>query len=220
MPKPYANRTGTGSHFNMSLADAQTGVNRFADSKDPRGCGLSKHGYAFIAGVLRHAPAIAAVAAPIVNSYKRLVKSGSMTGFTWAPVYVSYGGNNRTHMLRIPRTSPRIECRAVDSSCNAYLAAAMFLAAGLEGIAGELDPGDPIEANMYELGDRDLQAMGIRVLPRTLLEAVEALDRDPLAEQVLGAELKRAFVDLKQREWWDYHNNVSEWEIDRYLTFF
>jgi glutamine synthetase len=220
MPKPYANRTGTGAHFNMSLADVETRVNRFADSKDPRGCGLSRLGYAFTAGVLRHAPAIAAVAAPTVNSYKRLVKSGSMTGYTWAPVYISYGRNNRTHMLRIPQTSPRVECRAVDAACNPYLTAAMFLAAGLEGIAGEWDPGEPIDVDMYQLGERDLEAMGIRVLPRTLLEAVEALDRDPLAEQVLGAPLKRAFVDLKQREWWEYHNTVSAWEIDRYLTFF
>ncbi len=102
MPKPYANRTGTGAHFNMSLAAVESGDNLFADSQDPRGCGVSRLAYQFIAGVLAHAPALTAVAAPTVNSYKRLVKSGSMTGFTWAPVFRSYGGNNRTHMLRRP----------------------------------------------------------------------------------------------------------------------
>ena len=102
MPKVSASRTGSGAHFNMSLADPRSGENLFEDPGDPRGCGLSKLGYQFIAGVLRHARAICAVAAPLVNSYKRLVLKGSMSGFTWAPVYVCYGGNNRTNMLRIP----------------------------------------------------------------------------------------------------------------------
>jgi glutamine synthetase len=220
MPKPYANRTGTGAHFNMSLADRITGENRFADPTDARGCGVSALAYSFIGGVLRHAPAIVAVAAPTVNSYKRLVKTGSMTGYTWAPVYVSYGRNNRTHMLRIPQTSPRVECRAVDGTNNPYLTAAMFLAAGLEGIEAGLDPGDPIPVNMYELSLQQLRDMNVNLVPRTLLEAAEALDRDPLGDQVLGPELKRAYVDLKEREWWDYHNTISDWEIERYLTFF
>ena len=217
MPKPYADRTGTGAHFNMSLADAATGENLFGDTADPRGCGMSKLAYSFIAGILRHAPAIAAVAAPTVNSYKRLVKTGSMTGHTWAPVYISYGANNRTHMLRLPTTSQRVECRAVDGSCNPYLAAAMFLAAGLEGIEAALDPGDPIDRNMYELTDQELLDLGVSVLPRTLLEAIEAFDLDPLPEQVFGVDLKKAYVDLKKDEWWSYHNSVSDWELRRYL---
>jgi glutamine synthetase len=220
MPKPYSNRTGTGGHFNMSLADKDTGENLFADPDDPRGGGVSRLAYQFVAGVLRHAPAITALAAPTVNSYKRLVKTGSMTGFTWAPIFISYGRNNRTHMLRIPMTSPRVESRAVDSTSNAYLAAAAYLHAGLEGIERELDPGEPLQQNMYLLDDAQLEQLGVRTLPRTLLEAVEALDADPFMEQVLGAELKSAFVDLKTQEWWDYHNTVSPWEIDRYLTFF
>jgi glutamine synthetase len=220
MPKPYANRTGTGGHFNMSMADIETGQNLFADANDPRGAGVSKLAYQFIAGLLRHAPAITALAAPTVNSYKRLVKSGSMTGFTWAPIFISYGRNNRTHMLRIPMASPRVESRAVDSTSNAYLASAAYLQAGLEGIENELDPGEPLPQNMYLLDDDALQQLGVRTLPRTLLEAVEALDSDPFMEQVLGQELKRAFVELKTREWWEYHNTVSAWEVDRYLTFF
>jgi glutamine synthetase len=220
MPKPYSDRTGNGGHFNMSMSDLETGENVFADPDDPRGAGVSRLAYQFIAGVLRHAPAISAVTAPTVNSYKRLIKTGSMTGFTWAPVYISFGRNNRTHMLRIPMGGGRVESRAVDTSVNPYLAAAMMLGAGLEGIEHDLDPGDPIALNMYEQSDDQLAEMGVTVLPRTLLEAVEAFDRDPLAEQILGPELKRSYVDLKTEEWWDYHNTVSEWEYDRYLEFF
>ncbi len=220
MPKPYADRTGTGAHFNMSLADIETGENRFADPDDPRGCGVSKLAYQFIAGLLAHAPAITAVAAPTVNSYKRLVKTGSMTGFTWAPIFRSYGGNNRTHMLRIPLTSPRVESRAVDGTCNTYLGAAAYLHAGLDGIENELDPGEPLRENMYVLDDLELERRAVQTLPRTLLEAIEAFDGDPLMERAFGPELKKAYVELKTQEWWDYHNYVSHWEIDRYLTFF
>jgi glutamine synthetase len=220
MPKPYSDRTGNGGHFNMSMSDLETGVNVFDDQDDPRGAGVSPLAYQFIAGVLRHAPAISAVTAPTVNSYKRLIKTGSMTGFTWAPVYISFGANNRTHMLRIPMGGGRVESRAVDTSVNPYLAAAMMLGAGLEGIESELDPGDPIALNMYLQSDERLAEMGVSVLPRTLLEAVEALDADPLAEEVLGPELKASYVELKSSEWWDYHNTVSAWEYDRYLEFF
>jgi glutamine synthetase len=220
MPKPYGDRTGNGGHFNMSMASLESGENVFADPDDGRGAGVSKLAYQFIAGVLRHAPAISAVTAPTVNSYKRLIKSGSMTGFTWAPVYISYGANNRTHMLRIPMSGGRVESRAVDTSCNPYLAAAMLLGAGLEGIEQDLDPGDPIRLNMYEQSDEQLDELGVTVLPRTLLEAVEAFDADPLSQQIFGPELKTSYAELKQAEWWDYHNTVSEWEYDRYLEFF
>jgi glutamine synthetase len=220
MPKPYSNRTGTGAHFNMSLADLDSGENLFADPDDPRGCGVSRLAYGFIAGVLRHAGLLTALACPTVNSYKRLIATGSMTGFTWAPVFVSYGANNRTHMLRVPMTSPRVESRAVDATANPYLAAAAYLLAGLEGIEQDLDPGGPIDRNMYLLAPAALDEFGVTTLPRTLLEAIESLAADPLAETVLGSELRQAYVELKTAEWWDYHNSVSPWEIDRYLTFF
>ena len=220
MPKPYADRTGSGGHYNMSIADINTGTNLFADSDDPRGGGVSTLAYQFIAGVLAHAPAICAVTASTVNSYKRLIKTGSMTGFTWAPVYISYGNNNRTHMLRIPMTSPRVESRAVDMATNPYLGAAMMLAAGLEGIERKLDPGDPIPHNMYLQSERQLDDMSVGTLPRTLIEAVEAFEADPLSEAVMGPELKRSYAELKREEWWDYHNAVSAWELDRYLTFY
>ena len=220
MPKPYADRTGNGGHFNMSMSDLESGENMFDDPDDPRGAGVSKLAYQFIAGVLRHAPAISAVTAPTVNSYKRLIKTGSMTGFTWAPVYISFGANNRTHMLRIPMGGGRVESRAVDTACNPYLAAALLLGAGLEGIENDLDPGDPIHLNMYEQSDEQLNELGVNVLPRTLLEAVEAFAADPLVEDVLGSELKTSYAELKETEWWDYHNTVSEWEYDRYLEFY
>src|SRR3970282_1235095 len=147
-----------------------TGRTGFATPADPRGCGVSQLAYQFIAGLLAHAPAITAVAAPTVNSYKRLVKTGSMTGFPWAPIFRSYGGNNRTHMLRIPLTSPRVESRAVDGTCHTYLDAAAYLHAGLRGIENELDPGEPMRENMYVLDDEELARRGVETLPRTLLE--------------------------------------------------
>lgn len=238
MPKPFADRTGSGSHFNMSLADLETGENLSGDAKDGRGCGLSKIAYHFLAGVKRHAAAIVATTCPTVNSYKRLVKTGSMTGHTWAPIYISYGANNRTHMLRVPMVRPEIEdpesergdgaylsaarweCRAVDPSMNPYLGAAMMLAAGLEGIEQRLDPGDPIELNMYELGPRELERLGVGTLPRTLLESIEAFAADGLSREVMGADLFDAYVELKTEEWWDYHNAISRWEIDTYLSKF
>nr|MCU0530220.1 type III glutamate--ammonia ligase [Cyanobium sp. Prado107] len=150
MPKPFADRTGSGAHLNMSLADLESGSNLFTPEEGRPGW-VSSLGRQFIAGVLRHAPAICAVIAPTVNSYKRLVVQGSMSGFTWAPVFSCYGNNNRTNMLRIPGAGSRVECRAADSSCNPYLAAAMLLAAGLEGIREQLDPGEPNLVNAYRL---------------------------------------------------------------------
>ncbi len=220
MPKPFANRTGSGAHYNMSLADLKTGENLFVDRQDLRHCGLSKLGYQFIAGVLRHAPAICAVIAPTVNSYKRLVARGSMSGFTWAPVYICYGNNNRTNMLRIPLGGGRVECRAADISSNPYLGAAMILAAGLEGIREGLDPGEPHTENMYTSTSAELTEMGIKTLPRTLGEAIEAFAADPLSESVMGSLMCKTYVDFKTREWFEYHNHVSDWEIQRYLKFF
>jgi glutamine synthetase len=219
MPKPYSNRTGTGAHYNMSLAALEgDGGNAFADDAAPDR--LSPLGHHFIGGLLRHAPALTAILSPTVNSYKRLIKSGSMTGYTWAPVYISYGRNNRTNMLRVPLHGGRVECRTVDGSCNPYLATAFLLAAGLEGIEQRIDPGPGYQDNLYEFSDEQLGASGIAVLPRTLLEAVAAFETDPLSEKVFGKDLQKAFVDLKSSEWWDYYYEVTPWEIERYLTAF
>ena len=220
MPKPFRDRTGSGAHFNISLADRKTAKNLFDDPSDPRGCGMSKLGYQFIAGVLLHARAIAAVIAPTVNSYKRLVARGSMSGFTWAPIFVCYGNNNRTNMLRIPMNGPRIECRAADMSCNVYLGAAMILAAGLEGIKQDLDPGQPHRENMYLSSPEMLASQNIGLLPRTLGEAIDAFEADPLSEAVMGPLMYKTFINFKRNEWMDYQSHVSDWEINRYLRFF
>ncbi|MDX2307167.1 MAG: type III glutamate--ammonia ligase [Hyphomicrobium sp.] len=220
MPKPYADRAGSGAHFNMSLADKKTGENLFKDPADPRGCGLSKLGYQFLAGVLKHLPAICAVVAPTVNSYKRLVLRGSMSGFTWAPIWACYGNNNRTNTLRIPLGGGRVELRAADSSCNPYLGAAMVLAAGLEGIEAGADPGEPHTENMYLKSEDELKTLGINRLPRTLGEALEAFAADPLSAKVFGPDMHKSWLDYKGDEWISYLNHVSDWERSRYLKFF
>jgi glutamine synthetase len=221
MPKPWSDKTGGGAHFNMSLASAETGVNLFEpDGEDRYGCGISELGYQFLAGLLRHAPAIVAVTAPTVNSYKRLIKQGSMSGSTWAPVFISYGRNNRTHMLRVPTKSPRVESRAVDASVNAYLGAAIVLAAGLEAIDEAADPGPPIDLDMYVQPDAKLNELGVGLLPRTLQEAIDAFEASELAREVFREDLHSAYVAFKRAEWEEFHNSVSEWEWNRYLTLY
>jgi glutamine synthetase len=218
MPKPFADRTGSGAHYNMSLADAD-GINLFAAPDDPRDCGVSELGYHFIGGVLRHAAAICAVIAPTVNSYKRLVKQGSMSGLTWAPVFACYGDNNRTNMLRIPKGGGRVECRAADSANNPYLGGALMLAAGLEGIREQLDPGEPNRDNLYRLTEADLVERGIGWLPRSLDEAIDALESDPLARAVFGDVMFESYIAEKRAEWDAYNSHVSAWETERYLRF-
>ena len=219
MPKPFADRTGSGAHFNMSLADLELGHNLFAPA-DGSPAWVSEMGLQFMAGILRHAPAICAVMAPTVNSYKRLVVQGSMSGFTWAPVFVCYGNNNRTNMLRIPGAGSRVECRAADSSCNPYLAAAMLLAAGLEGIREGLDPGPPNLVNAYRLTPEERAARGLTTLPRTLGEAIEAFAADPLSREVFGDAMAESYTAFKRDEWNSFHGAISDWERDRYLELF
>ena len=222
MPKPFADKTGTGAHFNMSLYDINTGKNLFAcDPKDdPRGIGLTKLGYQFIAGILKHGPALCATFAPTVNSYKRLVRQGKMSYFSWAPVFNSYGSNNRTNSVRVPASGGRCESRNADGAVNPYLAAALALAAGLEGIREGLDPGNPNEDNLYGISEAERTKRGIDFLPQTLQEAVAAFAADPLVEQALGKELKDEFIHYKTEEWETYHLTVSKWEIERYSYMF
>jgi glutamine synthetase len=194
MAKPWSDRTGGGAHFNMSLAAVDGVENLFAPSStgdDPYGCGISLLGYRFLAGLLAHASAIVAVTCPTVNSYKRLIRRGAMSGSTWAPVFISYGRNNRTHMLRVPTKSPRVESRAVDASVS-----------------------------MYIQSDQQIAELGVELLPRTLAEAIDAFEADPLTLEVFGPDLHEAYVDFKRSEWEDFHNTVSHWEWERYLTFY
>ena len=150
MPKPYTESWGSGAHFNMSLTDPESGQNLFRDVDDPRGRGWSKVAYGFVAGILRHAPALAAICTPTVNSYKRLRPRLSDGAVSWAPVWAAYGDNNRSCMLRLPKNRPAVENRGVDAAANPYLAAAFLLAAGLEGVSEGLDPGDPVDDLTYD----------------------------------------------------------------------
>jgi glutamine synthetase len=222
MPKPFANRTGNGAHFNMSLYDLETGRNLFAcdPAEDKRGLGLTPLGYQFIAGILRHGKALCAAFAPTVNSYKRLVRRGAMSTFSWAPVFNSYGSNNRTNSVRVPAGGGRCESRNADGEVNPYLAATLALAAGLDGIEAGIDPGEPNEDNLYVISEMERAARGIEFLPQTLQEAVAAFAADPLVTQALGQELKDEFIRYKTEEWEAYHLAVSAWEIERYSHLF
>jgi len=222
MPKPFADKTGNGAHFNMSLYDLDTGNNLFAcDPKDdPRGLGLTPLGYQFIAGIIKHGKALCAVFAPTVNSYKRLVRQGDMPYFTWAPVFNSFGSNNRTNSIRVPMGGGRCESRNADGAVNPYLAATLALAAGLQGIREGLDPGKPQEDNLYELSDAERDARGIEFLPNNLMAAIDAFEADPFVTETLGQELRDEFIKYKRQEWTDYHQTISAWEIERYSHLF
>ena len=208
MPKPYADLWGSGAHFNMSLSSIDTEEKVFRGKGEPQG--WTKEAYAFTAGVLRHAPALAAISNPLVNSYKRLVPRLADGSISWAPIMVSYGHNNRSCMLRLPGNRPAVENRSVDTAANTYLAGAFMLAAGLEGIREGLHPGDPTEDLSYERSD-------IARLPRTLLEAVEAFEKDPLTYEVFSKGFIRDYVDMKRGEWEESHVQVTDWERSAYL---
>jgi len=222
MPKPFADKTGNGAHFNMSLYDLANGSNLFEcpHGEDPRGLGISEMAYHFIGGVLKHGRALCAAFAPTVNSYKRLVRRGLMSYYSWAPVFNSYGRNNRTNSVRVPMAGGRVESRNADAACNPYLAATLVLAAGLEGIRERIDPGTSNEDNLYALSEAELQARGISELPRTLDEAVQAFADDPFIETTLGRELRNEFITYKSEEWRQYHQRVSQWEVDQYARLF
>ncbi len=222
MPKPFADKTGNGAHFNMSLYDLVSGANLFKQdpAQDAKGLGLTPLGYSFIAGIIKHGRALCAAFAPTVNSYKRLIRRGAMGYYSWAPVFNSFGTNNRTNSIRVPMGGGRCESRNADSACNPYLAAALVLAAGLEGIREGLDPGSPQTENLYEFSDAELAQRGVQALPRNLGEAVQAFEDDPFTEQVLGSALKQEFITYKRAEWEEYHQTVSQWEIDKYARLY
>ena len=216
MPKPFSNRPGNGMHMHMSIGDGKKSL--FQDDSDKTGHGLSKLAYHFLAGILAHAPALAALAAPTVNSYKRLVVGRSLTGATWAPAYISYGNNNRSTMVRIPYG--RLELRLPDGSCNPYLTTAAVIAAGLDGVKRELDAGKGTDLNLYNLSPAELKKMKIGILPQNLNEALDALEKDKVIRDALGDSLSEEFLTLKRMEWVDYMRHVSDWEIKRYVEFY
>ncbi len=216
MPKPFSDRPGNGMHMHMSITDGKS--NLFHDDSDPTGHGLSTLAYYFLGGLLAHAPALAAIAAPSVNSYKRLVVGRSLSGATWAPAYISYGNNNRSTMVRIPYG--RLELRLPDGSCNPYLATAAVIAAGLDGVERKLHPGAGHSENLYDFSPEQLAAQGIGILPQNLNAAVDAFAADSVLRAALGEELSQEFITLKRMEWIDYQRHVSDWEVKRYVEFF
>ena len=223
MPKPFAHLTGNGCHFHMSLWKDGENVFECDPADDPRGLGLTETAYKFIGGLKAHAKAYIAVTAPTVGSYKRLV-TGTRSGSSWAPVFVSYGYNNRTQMLRIPAAG-RIEDRTVDGSCNPYLGATAVLAAGLDGIENDLDPGDPTtELNLHEVTEEERRELGVELLPANLLDATRELEKDDVMRAALGSTPREDYVDYyvrtKQAEWEESHNQITPWEIKRYLQLF
>jgi len=220
MPKPFAHLTGSGCHFHMSLWRDDKNVFH----SDDDALGLSQEAYHFIGGLKAHAKAYIALTAPTVTSYKRLVAGGARSGSTWAPVYISYGYNNRTQMLRIPAAG-RIEDRTVDGSCNPYLAATAVLAAGLDGIERGLEPGEATtELNLHELGSDEVAARGIEMLPGNLLDATRELAADDVLRAALGHTGREDYVDYfvarKQREFAEAHEQITPWEIERYLQLY
>ena len=212
MPKPITGVNGSGMHVHQSLWKHGEDATCMYDESDEYG--LSKTALHFIAGQLAHAAAITPIIAPLVNSYKRLVP-----GYE-APVYVSWGRTNRSALIRIPRINPnrpqstRCELRCPDPSANPYLAFAVMLAAGLDGIERKLDPPMPAEEDLYQMnGDRS----GLETLPGNLGEALDALRQDEVVQDALGQHVFERYVEAKNQEWDSYRNFVSQWELDRYL---
>jgi glutamine synthetase len=223
MPKPFAHLTGNGCHFHVSLWKDGANVFERAVADDPRGLGLSELAYAFLGGLTANAKAYIAVTAPTVNSYKRLATGSPLSGATWAPAFVSYGYNNRTQMLRIPAPG-RIEDRSVDGSCNPYLAATAMFAAGLDGITRELEPGEPNSENLYTMSAAEREARGIEMLPGNLLDATRELEANAPVRAALGVTRDGDYVDyfikIKRAEVQAAHEQITRWELERYLQLF
>lgn len=210
MPKPKAGINGSGMHTNMSLY--KDGKNAFYDPEDKNG--LSKEAYYFIGGIMKHIPAITAIANPLVNSYKRL-----LPGYE-APVYVAWSAKNRSPLIRIPAAreeGTRIELRSPDPSANPYLLLAVCLAAGLDGIEKKIEPPKSVDQNIFDMTQEEKDAAGITALPAHLIEAVQALEEDTFIQEVLGEHISKKYVESKKKEWEEYISQVTEWETSSYL---
>ena len=211
MPKPKYGMCGSGMHINMSLWDSH-GNNIFADASDENG--LSKEAYSFIAGIMEHMSAMSAITNPIVNSYKRLVP-----GFE-APTYIAWSATNRSPLIRVPAargTGTRIELRCPDCACNPYLAFAVCLAAGLDGIKRKLTPKESVQKDIFSMTDAEREEAGIKNLPKNLYEAVREMRKSPFMKEVLGEEVYKKYINAKEQEWMEYTSQVTDWEINRYL---
>ncbi len=213
MPKPIAGINGSGMHTNMSLF--KDGVNIFADDADP--IGLSKQAYAFIAGLLKHVRAMAAVTNPLVNSYKRLVP-----GYE-APCYLAWSASNRSAMIRIPATrgqTTRVELRNPDPTCNPYLSLALCLAAGLDGIENNMVPPAEETSNIFEMSTQTQHDHGIYAMPADLKEALDVMAKDELMIKTLGPHVSEKYFTGKLKEWDSYRTQVSDWELKQYMVLY
>ena len=206
MPKPFLNLTGNGCHAHVSLWSKATGRNLFEDASGEMG--LSKEAYHFIGGLMHSADALAAITNPTVNSYKRINAPRTMSGATWLPNTVTYGGNNRTHMIRIPEAG-RFELRLADGATNPYLFQAALLTAGLDGLAARRDPGKRLDIDMYAEGHTVKDA---KRLPLNLLDALRALDQSPVLKKGLGEDVIASYIKLRTAEWNEYTSQLTDWE--------
>ena len=211
MPKPFANLTGNGCHAHVSVWDKTGNKNLFYSARDS--LGLSRLAYHFLGGILHNADALAAVFNPTVNSYKRIDAQVTLSGATWSPNAITYGGNNRTHMVRIPDKG-RFELRLMDGAANPYLLQAGILAAGLDGIDNQRDPGKPLEINMYTEGHK---LRNVRRLPSNLLDAIRTFEKSKVLKAGLGEALVSSYAKLKHLEWRSYAAAISPWERDHTL---
>ena len=206
MPKPFLNLTGNGCHAHVSLWSKATGRSLFEDRTDE--LGLSKEAHFFIGGLMHSADALAAITNPTVNSYKRINAPRTLSGATWSPNAVTWGGNNRTHMIRIPDVG-RLELRLADGAANPYLLQAAVLAAGLDGLKHQRHPGKRLDIDMYAQGHTVSDA---KRLPLNLLDALRALDRSSVLKASLGEDVVASYIKLRQADWNDYAGQLTEWE--------
>ena len=211
MPKPFINLTGNGCHVHLSIWDKAKKKNLFDDSKDEMG--LSPLAYHFLGGLISHADSLVAITNPTVNSYKRINAPRTISGATWSPNTVTFGGNNRTHMVRIPDAG-RTEFRLPDGAANPYLMMAGILAAGLDGIEKKTDPGKRLDIDMYTQGHTVANA---KKLPLNLLDALRNFEKNDYLRKALGDEVSSAFLKLKHAEWNQYCRHLTQWERDTTL---
>ena len=211
MPKPFTHLTGNGCHAHVSLWDKTGKKNLFSNNKDE--IGLSKLAYQFLGGIMHNVEELASIFNPTVNSYKRINAPRTLSGATWSPNAVSYGGNNRTHMVRIPDAG-RFEMRLMDGAANPYLLQAGILGAGLDGIENKRDPGKRLDINMYTEGHK---VKGLKKLPLNLLDAIRLTEKSKSLRAALGEELVDAYCKLKMDEWEGFTRSISQWERDNTL---
>ena len=211
MPKPVEGLTGNGCHAHISVWDKSGKVNAFADNKNE--LGLSDKGYNFLGGIMKHATAMAAITNPTVNSYKRINAPRTTSGATWAPNTVTWTGNNRTHMVRVPGPG-RFELRLPDGATNPYLLQAVIIAAGIHGLETNADPGKRYDIDMYAEG---YKVKGAPKLPLNLLDALRIFDKDKALKESLGDEFSNAFLKLKHEEWTSFCSHFSSWEKENTL---